>query len=133
MAIAATVSSINTDSISLCWKVSTRHKMYCLISGITHNNCLTLMTYLVLNICYTCSYPLQSIPRLALYFQLFWIIIFLEQVVKGTLAGLFVMINSLLLIVVNNPARIDCKNPFGIIDLSNTFKFILYLSNYLHI
>jgi len=44
----------------------------------------------------------------------------LEQVVKGTLAGLFVMINSLLLIVVNNPARIDCKNPFGIIDLSNT-------------
>jgi hypothetical protein len=40
--------------------------------------------------------------------------------VKGTLAGLFVMINSLLLIVANNPARIDCKNPFGIIDLSNT-------------
>jgi hypothetical protein len=55
-----------------------------------------------------------------LYFQLFWIITLLEQVVKGTLAGLFVMINSLLLIVVNNPARIDCKNPFGIIDLSNT-------------
>ncbi len=46
--------------------------------------------------------------------------ILLEQVVKGTLAGLFVMIHSLLLIVVNNPARIDCKNPFGIIDLSNT-------------
>jgi hypothetical protein len=57
-----------------------------------------------------------------LYFQLFWIIILLEQVVKGTLAGLFVMINSLLLIVVNNPARIDCKNPFGIIDLSNTLS-----------
>lgn len=57
-----------------------------------------------------------------MYFQLFWIIILLEQVVKGTLAGLFVMINSLLLIVVNNPARIDCKNPFGIIDLSNTLS-----------
>jgi hypothetical protein len=40
---------------------------------------------------------------------------------EGTLAGLF-MINSLLLIVVNNPARVDCKNPFGIIDLSNTLS-----------
>jgi hypothetical protein len=48
--------------------------------------------------------------------------ILLEQVVKGTLAGLFVMIDSLLLIVVNNPAPIDCKNPFGIIDLSNTLS-----------
>ncbi len=57
-----------------------------------------------------------------MYFQRFWIIILLEQVVKGTLAGLFVMINSLLLIVVNNPARIDFKNPFGIIDLSNTLR-----------
>ncbi len=40
---------------------------------------------------------------------------------EGTLAGLF-MINSLLLIVVNNPARVDCKNLFGIIDLSNTLS-----------
>jgi hypothetical protein len=54
--------------------------------------------------------------------------ILLEQVVKGTLAGLFVMINSLLLIVVNNPARIDCKNPFGIIDLSNTSLFYICLT-----
>jgi p-aminobenzoyl-glutamate transporter AbgT len=46
---------------------------------------------------------------------------------ESTSAGLFIMINSLLLIVVNNPARVDCKNPFGIIDLSNTLS-LFYIS-----
>jgi hypothetical protein len=41
---------------------------------------------------------------------------------EGILAGLFIMINSLLLIVVNNLAQVDCKNPFGIIDLLNTLS-----------
>jgi hypothetical protein len=52
---------------------------------------------------------------------------------EGTFTGLFIMINSLLLIVVNNLTWVDLQKPIWNNRFVKHFKFILYLSNYLHI